>query len=155
MPKKPKHSSDHPNNFSCEMPNGMYTCARRAVRRLPALLLDVITRPEPLSVHWATLRSASGSLMNPPATHRPQVLSAARQAYTDNDVSTTFRWERPHVLSSESTATLTWRVPADAVAGTYRLRHRGDYKHIFGGTTPFTGVSRESLASHVVTSHWE
>jgi hypothetical protein len=64
------------------------------------------------------------------------------QAYTDNDVSTTFDWQRPHVLSSQSTATLTWRIPADVVAGNYRLRHRGDYKHIFGGTTPFTGVSR-------------
>ena len=27
-----------------------------------------------------------------------------------------------------------------------RLRHRGDFKHIFGGTTPFSGVSRESLS---------
>ena len=64
------------------------------------------------------------------------------QAYTDNDVSTTFDWQRPHALSSQSTATLTWRIPTDVVAGTYRLRHQGDYKHIFGGTTPFTGVSR-------------
>ena len=26
-------------------------------------------------------------------------------------------------------------------AGTYRLRHFGDYKHIFGGTQPFNGTS--------------
>ena len=85
------------------------------------------------------------TLTSPSATPYERNLGAARQAYTDNDVSTTFHWERPHALSSESTATLTWRVPADAVAGTYRLRHRGDYKHIFGGTTPFTGVSRKCL----------
>ena len=80
-------------------------------------------------------------------------IAAVRQAYTDNDVSTTFHWERPHALSSESSATLTWRVPADAVTGTYRLRHRGDYKHIFGGTTPFTGVSRECLSACPVSTH--
>ena len=26
-------------------------------------------------------------------------------------------------------------------AGTYRLRHFGDYKHIFGGPVPFNGTS--------------
>ena len=56
-------------------------------------------------------------------------------------MSTKFDWRRPHTLSAESTATLSWRVPEGSLPGTYRLRHRGDYKHIFGGTTPFTGVS--------------
>ena len=56
-------------------------------------------------------------------------------------MSTKFDWRRPHTLSAESTATLSWRVPEGSLPGTYRFRHRGDYKHIFDGTTPFTGVS--------------
>lgn len=61
--------------------------------------------------------------------------------HTDNDMSTKFAWARPHPLSSESTATVTWRVPAEAAPGTYRLRTFGDSKGMFGSTTPFSGTS--------------
>lgn len=60
---------------------------------------------------------------------------------TDNDMDTRFAWQRPHPLSSESTAKVSWRVPAEAQPGTYRLRHFGDAKGILGGTSPFSGVS--------------
>jgi len=63
--------------------------------------------------------------------------------HTDNDMSTKFAWARPHRLSSESTATVTWRVPAEAAPGTYRLRTFGDSKGVFGSTTPFSGTSGE------------
>jgi len=58
-------------------------------------------------------------------------------------MSTKFAWARPHPLSSESTATVTWRVPAEAAPGTYRLRTFGDSKGMFGSTTPFSGTSGE------------
>ena len=61
--------------------------------------------------------------------------------YTDNDISTKYAWGRPHTLSSQSTATISWRIPDGMPDGTYRLRHFGDYKHIFDGTTPFEGAS--------------
>ena len=123
------------------------------------------------------------------------------QVYTDSHVSTKYHWARPHTLSPESTATITWDIPdktlsgapcisyqvrkcaltfavpapiisAERVlicsiillgdswnlwqcksishallmgtshdAGTYRLQHFGDYKHIFGGPVPFNGTS--------------
>ena len=69
------------------------------------------------------------------------------QVHTDNDLSTKFAWARPHPLSSESTATVSWRVPPDAAPGTYRLRHFGDAKGILGSTTPFSGASGVSHAS--------
>ena len=119
--------------------------------------------------------------------------------YTDSHVSTKYHWARPHTLSPESTATITWDIPEGTLsgepcisyqelkcamtaatsapvfsakmahdcsylfieggliwgpassrsslkgtlhdAGTYRLRHFGDYKHIFGGPVAFNGTS--------------
>mmetsp|Transcript_14122 Transcript_14122/g.42621 ORF Transcript_14122/g.42621 Transcript_14122/m.42621 type:complete len:771 (+) Transcript_14122:129-2441(+) len=61
--------------------------------------------------------------------------------HTDNDMSTKFEWGRPHVLSSESTAVVSWRIPPDAQPGTYRLQHFGDSKGILGGFTPFSGAT--------------
>lgn len=61
--------------------------------------------------------------------------------HTDNDMSTKFEWSRPHLLSSESTAIVSWQVPPNTAEGTYRLRHFGDSKGILGGFTPFTGTS--------------
>ncbi|KAK9901622.1 hypothetical protein WJX75_005298 [Coccomyxa subellipsoidea] len=65
--------------------------------------------------------------------------------YTDSHVSTKYHWARPHVLSPESSATITWDIPEGTPAGVYRLRHFGDYKHIFGGTQAFSGTSRSFL----------
>ena len=39
------------------------------------------------------------------------------QVYTDSDVSTKYHWARPHVLSPESTATVTWDIPEGTLSG--------------------------------------
>ena len=63
------------------------------------------------------------------------------QVLTDNDMSTKFHWKRPSMLSPQSTATITWTIAEGTPPGTYRLRHFGDYKHVFGGTQSFSGAS--------------
>ncbi|GGL07673.1 neutral/alkaline ceramidase [Mangrovihabitans endophyticus] len=59
---------------------------------------------------------------------------------TDSEWQTTYRWEREYL--SVSTAHITWTVPADTPAGTYRVVHHGDAKNLLGVITPFTGASR-------------
>ena len=44
-------------------------------------------------------------------------LCLAVQVYTDSHVSTKFYWARPHMLSPESTATITWDIPEGTPAG--------------------------------------
>ena len=39
------------------------------------------------------------------------------QVYTDSHVSTKYHWARPHVLSPESTATITWDIPEGIPSG--------------------------------------
>lgn len=39
------------------------------------------------------------------------------QVYTDSHVSTKYHWTRPHVLSPESSATITWDIPEGTSAG--------------------------------------
>ncbi|CAL8468077.1 g7616 [Coccomyxa elongata] len=73
--------------------------------------------------------------------------------YTDNHVSTKFYWARPHMLSPESTATITWDIPEGTPAGMYRLRHFGDFKHILGGTQAFSGASRAFQVGDLHPSH--
>jgi neutral ceramidase len=63
-----------------------------------------------------------------------------RTVATDNDVSTFYRWKREYL--AVSTARITWRVPADTAAGTYRIVHHGNAKNLFGAVSSFTGTSR-------------
>jgi len=70
-----------------------------------------------------------------------------QQVYTDDDISTKFHWQRPHMLSSESTATVTWKIPEGTEDGTYMIWNYGDYKHLTGGTVPFTGHSSKLAGS--------
>jgi hypothetical protein len=46
-------------------------------------------------------------------------VSAAVQVYTDSHVSTKYHWARPHVLSPESSATITWDIPEGTPAGAH------------------------------------
>ncbi|WP_306204405.1 neutral/alkaline ceramidase [Actinoplanes sp. RD1] len=59
---------------------------------------------------------------------------------TDSDWQATYEWKREYL--GVSTATITWTVPGDARAGTYRIMHRGDAKGVTGAIKPFTGTSR-------------
>ncbi|KAL3142319.1 hypothetical protein ABBQ38_002661 [Trebouxia sp. C0009 RCD-2024] len=74
--------------------------------------------------------------------------------YTDNDISTKFHWQRPHMLSSESTATVTWKIPEGTEAGTYMIWNYGDYKHLTGGTVPFTGHSSSFTVGKPKSTLW-
>ncbi|WP_217198234.1 neutral/alkaline ceramidase [Streptomyces buecherae] len=63
-----------------------------------------------------------------------------RTVATDDDWSTTYRWQRAYL--AVSTATLTWDIPREVEPGTYRLVHHGDARALTGGISPFTGASR-------------
>ena len=58
------------------------------------------------------MRCSSATWPNP-ALDQLQCL----QVYTDSDVSTKYHWGRPHVLSPESTATITWDIPEGTLSG--------------------------------------
>ncbi|KAF3324499.1 neutral ceramidase-like isoform X1 [Carex littledalei] len=62
--------------------------------------------------------------------------------YDDDDWCLRFKWFRPSKLSSQSHATLEWRIPENTPTGVYRLRHFGASKRLFGGVSHFTGTSR-------------
>ncbi|MFD6514721.1 neutral/alkaline ceramidase [Rhodococcus sp. NPDC060176] len=60
----------------------------------------------------------------------------------DNDWSTKLHWRR--VGSNGSVVRITWDVPADTPAGTYRVQHFGASKaRGSGAITPFSGVTAE------------
>lgn len=58
----------------------------------------------------------------------------------DGDWSTRYQWKRTGVASSE--ATITWIIPADTPAGSYRIVHHGDWKNGWNGAiSGFTGTT--------------
>ncbi|GLZ31729.1 neutral ceramidase [Lentzea sp. NBRC 105346] len=58
----------------------------------------------------------------------------------DGDWSTRYQWKRVGIANSE--ATITWIIPADTPAGTYRIVHNGDWKSGWtGAITGFTGAT--------------
>ncbi|MGI5500553.1 neutral/alkaline ceramidase [Lentzea sp. CA-135723] len=58
----------------------------------------------------------------------------------DGDWSTRYQWARVGI--SFSNATITWQIPADTPAGTYRIVHHGDEKSGWTGKiSPFTGAT--------------
>ncbi|MFW0789912.1 neutral/alkaline non-lysosomal ceramidase N-terminal domain-containing protein [Gordonia sp. CPCC 205333] len=62
-------------------------------------------------------------------------------AYDDNDWCTELKWERPNGSQTASLITITWRVPAQVLAGRYRIRYFGDQRSASGALTAFTGTS--------------
>jgi neutral ceramidase len=64
----------------------------------------------------------------------------------DGDWSTIYRWTRSGIANS--LATISWAIPADTPAGTYRIVHYGDYKDGWTGQIhPLTGTSRNFTVS--------
>ncbi|XXF79948.1 neutral/alkaline non-lysosomal ceramidase N-terminal domain-containing protein [Myxococcaceae bacterium GXIMD 01537] len=64
----------------------------------------------------------------------------------DWDWETKYRWARNNCVPTFacSHVTVDWAIPADAPAGTYRIRHDGDWKSGWDGAIrPYTGYSRE------------
>jgi neutral ceramidase len=59
-------------------------------------------------------------------------------AARDWDPETTFNWRRDFIAYSK--VTITWDT-ADATAGTYRIRHKGNWKSFFGKIRPYEGVT--------------
>lgn len=60
---------------------------------------------------------------------------------TDGDWDTKFEWARPSKVTAESYATIKWDIPADAAAGTYRIRHFNAHKEITQKIYEFSGTS--------------
>ena len=58
----------------------------------------------------------------------------------DGDWATRYRWLR--IFGASSEAEITWAIPLDTPAGTYRIVHTGDAKSLFDGITAFSGASR-------------
>ncbi|KAK6927042.1 Neutral/alkaline non-lysosomal ceramidase, N-terminal [Dillenia turbinata] len=63
-------------------------------------------------------------------------------AYDDDDFCLRFKWSRPSKLSTQSHATIEWRIPESATPGVYRIRHFGASKGLLGTIHHFTGSSR-------------
>ncbi|MEU6084674.1 neutral/alkaline ceramidase [Streptomyces sp. NPDC047108] len=64
----------------------------------------------------------------------------------DGDWATRYRWSR--TFGATSKATVTWDIPQDTPAGTYRVVHFGDWKNGWNGRiTAFDGTSREFTVS--------
>ncbi|WP_164001389.1 neutral/alkaline ceramidase [Pyxidicoccus caerfyrddinensis] len=64
----------------------------------------------------------------------------------DWDWETKYRWERNNCVPTFacSHVTVEWKIPTDAVPGTYRIRHDGDWKSGWDGLIrAYTGYSRE------------
>jgi neutral ceramidase len=63
----------------------------------------------------------------------------------DGDWSTRYRWARDGIAGS--LVTINWAIPASAAPGTYRIRHFGNAKDIFGYLTPFVGATNTFLVT--------
>lgn len=54
-----------------------------------------------------------------------------------------YQWRMTSLLFGESDAIIRWDVPAQQMAGTYRIRHFGSAKSVTGSVKPFDGKTRE------------
>ena len=68
------------------------------------------------------------------------------ELYSDASWETRYRWRRTSTLLGHSEVEIQWDIPADALTGTYRIRHFGHYRRIrlfrSPEIRPYTGVSR-------------
>lgn len=67
--------------------------------------------------------------------------------HDDDDLCLRFKWSRPASKSPYSYATIQWEIPHEATPGTYRIRHFGAAKHMFGSIQHFTGTSSALVVS--------
>ena len=58
----------------------------------------------------------------------------------DGDWSTRYRWRR--TFGAESVVDISWTIPADQAAGTYRIVHDGNAKSLWGTISSFRGTTR-------------
>jgi neutral ceramidase len=68
-----------------------------------------------------------------------EVAGAWLRIADDGDWSTKLRWKKDGKAGSH--VTVTWDIPADAAAGSYRIAYHGDSRDEHGILTPFTGVT--------------
>lgn len=59
----------------------------------------------------------------------------------DGDWSTTFHWARDGVAASQ--VTVTWDIPQDAGAGTYRVEYTGEARSLLGTIEAISGTTRD------------
>jgi len=62
---------------------------------------------------------------------------------TDASWETRFSWYHTSLILGESLATITWDIPPDTPAGTYRIQHFGYSKAFLGGVTAYSGTSSQ------------
>lgn len=60
-------------------------------------------------------------------------------AFTDSDFATKMFWRRK--LVTESVITIEWHIDSDVPSGTYRIRHFGNSRDLFGKVAPYSGTS--------------
>jgi len=63
----------------------------------------------------------------------------------DADWDTKLYWQRTNTILGESEVTVLWDIPMNAPKGEYRIIHKGWYKHILRGLTPYSGTSQTFL----------
>jgi len=63
--------------------------------------------------------------------------------FVDGDWDTQYEWVPHGALSGCSLATIYWNITESVQPGTYRIRHFGTSKNIFGELKPFVGTSSE------------
>ncbi|KAF4523069.1 hypothetical protein B566_EDAN013057 [Ephemera danica] len=61
---------------------------------------------------------------------------------TDANWETKYKWYRTSFLLGTSESRLEWTIPEDTEPATYRIRHYGHAKYLFGGVFPYRGSSR-------------
>lgn len=54
-----------------------------------------------------------------------------------------FIWKRTHLIRGSSEVEIIWNIGDKVEAGTYKIRHFGHYKYIFGGIFPYEGQTKE------------
>ncbi|XP_019871474.2 neutral ceramidase isoform X2 [Aethina tumida] len=62
---------------------------------------------------------------------------------TDASWETRFYWTRTNVLFGFSEVEVQWTIKENVEPGTYRIRHFGNYKYIFGGVYPYEGQTKK------------
>ncbi|XP_018320936.1 neutral ceramidase [Agrilus planipennis] len=60
---------------------------------------------------------------------------------TDSNWETKFIWMKSSKLSPNSEAIIEWETGSKTELGTYRIRHIGFYRYIFGGIHPYEGLT--------------
>jgi neutral ceramidase len=108
---------------------------------------DVITQPRPANRTGDTVTASFYSACPNNDTRNGSTFCEVQRETADgwqtvaddNDWTTMFGWKR--LFLTVSRAQITWAIPRDTPAGTYRIVHHADVRDRSGTITPVTGTS--------------